>query len=168
MKVLSTYRILKAKSLNESVDEYWIDWAIAMVEAGYESNHLYELAGETKPYNQFHLQDLTTKVFKDLGLDYSDRDTVIRNYVYYLIMSSVSLPETYYRVLRELRNICLDLDYDSRYMDFYCLYYAKDDLLVDEYQYYWAGANRENIDQIITEKFTAWLMKYEKEPGREE
>lgn len=162
MKVLSTYRVLKSKALNENVDESWIDWAIAMMEAGYESDNLYMLAGETKPYNQFQLQVLTTKVFQDLGLDYSDRDLVILNYAYYLVSVSVNHPETYYRTLRELCRICQDLDLDSRYMDFYLLYYAKDDLLVGENQYYWDGANRQNIDQIITKYFSNWLNNYER------
>lgn len=161
MKVLSTYRILKAKAFNENVDESWIDWAIEMIEAGYESENLYMLAGETKPYNQFELQELTNKVFQDLRLDYSDKDDVIRNYVYYLISNSVEHPETYYKTLRELREICLQLDYDSRYMDFYLLYFAKDDLMVDEVQWYWEGANRANIDQIIRDKFKQWLGEFE-------
>jgi hypothetical protein len=161
MKVLSTYRILKAKAFNENVDESWIDWAIEMIEAGYESENLYMFAGETKPYNQFEHQELTNKVFQDLRLDYSDKDDVLRNYVYYLISNSVEHPETYYKTLRELREICLQLDYDSRYMDFYLLYFAKDDLMVDEVQWYWEGANRENIDQIIRDKFKQWLGEFE-------
>ena len=161
MKVLSTYRILKAKAFNENVDEPWIDWAIEMIEAGYESENLYMLAGETKPYNQFELHELTNKLFQDLRLDFSDKDEVIRNYVYYLISNSVEHPETYYKALRELREICLQLDYDSRYMDFYLLYFAKDDLMVDEVQWYWEGANRENIDQIIRDKFKQWLSEFE-------
>ncbi|RYZ27993.1 MAG: hypothetical protein EOO10_11010 [Chitinophagaceae bacterium] len=161
MKVLSTYKVLKAKAFNENIDETWIDWALEMIEAGYESENLYMLAGETKPYNQFALQELTNKVLKDLNLEYSDKDAVIRDYVYYLISSSVDRPETYYKTLRELKNICIELDMDSQYMDFYLLYFAKDDLLVDEVQWYWDGATRENIDQIISERFKNWLNEFE-------
>lgn len=161
LKVLSTYKILKAKAFNENIDETWIDWALEMIEAGYESENLYMLAGETKPYNQFSLQDLTTKVLKDLKLDYSDKDVVIKEYVYYLISNSVDRPETYYKTLRELKNICIGLDMDSQYMDFYILYFAKQDLLVDEVQWYWEGANRENIEQVISEQFKSWLIEVE-------
>ena len=161
MKVLSTYSILKAKAFNENIDESWIDWAIEMIDAGYESESLYMLAGETKPYNQFELQELTNKVFQDLRFDYSDKDTVIWNYVYYLISNSIEHPGTYYKTLRELREICLQFNYDSRYMDFYLLYFTKDDLMVDEVQWYWEGANRENIDQIIRNKFKQWLSEFE-------
>lgn len=57
MKVLSTYKILKAKAFNEDIDESWVDWAFEMMEAGYQSDNLYMLAGVTKPYNQFELHD---------------------------------------------------------------------------------------------------------------
>ncbi|MBL7739271.1 MAG: hypothetical protein JNK14_08620 [Chitinophagaceae bacterium] len=161
MKVLSTYKILKAKAFNENIDETWVDWALEMMEAGYQSNNLYMLAGETKPFNQFELHELTRKVLEDLGFSYADKDAVLKNYVYYLIANSVDHPETYYKTLRELKNICQDLDLDSAYMGFYLLYYAKDDLTVDEVQWYWDGANRQNIDQIIKDYFRKWMNEFE-------
>ncbi len=163
MNVLSTYKILKAKAFNENIDDSWIDWAIEMMEAGYESDNLYMLAGETKPFNQFELQELTRKVLEDLGLSYADKETAVRNYVYYLIKTSIEHPEIYYKTLRELKNICQDLDMDKAYMDFYLLYYAKDDLLVDEVQWYWEGADRQNIDKVIKERFKKWMDEYEQQ-----
>jgi hypothetical protein len=53
---------------------------------------------------------------------------------------------------------------DARLTDFYLLYYAKNDLTEDEVQWYWEGANRENIDGIIKEQFKNWLSKFR--PGR--
>lgn len=163
MKVISTYKILKAKAFNENIDETWVDWALEMMEAGYQSDNLYMLAGKTKPFNQFELHELTKKVLEDLGFSYADKDTVLKYYVYYLIANSVDNPETYYKTLRELKNICQDLDLDSAYMDFYLLYYAKDDLTVDEVQWYWDGANRENIDKIIKERFRQWMTDFEQQ-----
>ena len=163
MKVVSTYKILKAKAFNEDIDESWIDWAIEMMEAGYESENLYMLAGVIKPYNQFELQVLTNKVVQDLKLDYSDKEITLKNYVYYLITNSISHPETYIKTLRELKNICIDLNMDSGYMDFYLLYFAKDDLMLDDVQFYWEGADRNNIDQIIREQFQKWLDKIEQD-----
>jgi len=163
MKVLSTYKILKAKAFNEDIDESWVDWALEMMEAGYQSDNLYMLAGVTKPYNQFELQELTKKVFEDLGLSYAHKEAVLKNYVYYLISNSIDYPETYYKTLRELKNICQDLDLEAAYMDFYLLYFAKDDLMVDEIQWYWDGANRENIDLIIRERFKKWMSEFERQ-----
>ena len=71
--VLSTYKILKEKACNADIDESWVDWAIEMMETGFEVESLYELAGISKPFNQFELQNLTNKVLEDLSLDYSNR-----------------------------------------------------------------------------------------------
>lgn len=159
--VLSTYKILKEKAFNSDIDETWIDWAIEMMEAGFESDNLYELAGISRPYNQFELHDLTNKVLNDLSLDYSDRKLVIKNYVYFIITNSVNIPEAYIGTLRELKDICIDLDMEKEYFDFYLLYFAKDDLTESENQWYWDGANRSNIDEIITEQFVKWKTKFE-------
>lgn len=153
MRVLSTYRVLKSKAFDENIDEPWIDWAIEMVEAGYESEHLYILAGERPPYNQFVMQELTTKVLLELNLDYSDKSAVIRNYAVYLINSSINRPETYFETLQTLNNIYLELDRDPDYEDFSLLCYAKEDLSLAEVQWYWHDATRENIDRIIKNKF---------------
>ena len=103
--VLSTYKILKEKAFNSDINESWIEWGNEMMEAGYESVNLYELAGTTRPYNQFELQDLTNKIFKDLNLDYSDKANTLKNYVYFLLNSNIDKPEKYYKVLREFRDI---------------------------------------------------------------
>jgi hypothetical protein len=162
--VLSTYKILKEKAFNSDIDESWIDWAIEMMEAGYEADSLYQLAGTLKPYNQFELQALTTRVLKDLQLDYSDKRKALKNYVYFLITSNLDKPEHYYKVLREFRDIYYELDMDSEFQDLALLYWAKDDLLCGaDYQYYWKGANRENIDTIIKETFELLKRKFETE-----
>ena len=152
--------------MNHFIDEGWIDWAIEMMEAGFESENLYMLAGTTRPYNQFELQDLTTKVLKDLGLDYCDTELTMKNYVYYLIKTSLNDPATFLNTLRILSDICRELDYDKSYMDFYLLYYAKDELKDFDEQFYWNGANRNNIDLIIIEKLNEWIKKYELERAK--
>ena len=118
--VLYTYKILKEKAFNADIDESWIDWAIEMMEAGYEADSLYQLAGTIKPYNQFELQVLTTQVLKDLQLDYSDKRKALRNYVHFLITSNIDKPENYFKVLREFRDIYYELDMDSELQDLGC------------------------------------------------
>ncbi len=161
--VLSTYKILKEKAFNSDINESWIDWAIEMMEAGYESVDLYELAGTRRPYNQFELQDLTTKVFKDFNLDYSDKTQTLKNYVHILLTSNIDKPEKYDKVLREFRDIYYELDMDILYQDLALLYWAKDGLNYAEYQHYWEGANRENIDSIIKKQFELYKRRFETE-----
>ena len=159
--VLSTYKILMNKAFNHDIDESWIDWAIEMMEAGFQSDNLHILAGMTRPFNQFELQELTDNVLKDLHLDYGNKDTVIKNYVYFIITNAINNPDSYLRTLRELRDICIALNMEKEYMDFYLLYFAKDDLIESENQWYWNGATRENIDDIIKNQFFKWTTDYE-------
>ena len=159
--VLSTYRILKEKACNADIDESWSQWAIEMIQAGYESDNLYELAGISKPYNQFELQDLATMVLKDLQLDSSDKRQTITNYIYFLIKSNMDYQSKYYDILKEFRDIYYD-DMDSELQDLVLLYWAKDDLLYDDNQHYWEGADKANIDNIIKEQFELYIKKFER------
>lgn len=161
-EVLSTYRVLMKKAFNEDIDESWVEWALEMMEAGYESDNLYILAGITKPYNQFELQELTDKVLADLNLETSDKSLTIRNYVYYILSKTINEPSKYLETLKEVKDICIELDMDKEYMDFYLLYFAKDDLNELENQWYWDGADRNNIDKIIKEKFQEYIDRIDK------
>jgi hypothetical protein len=156
-EVLSTYRILMKKAFNEDIDESWAEWALEMMEAGYESDNLYILAGITKPYNQFELQELTDKVLADLDLTTNDKSLTIRNYVYYILSKTITEPSKYLETLKEVKDICIGLEMEKEYMDFYLLYFAKDDLYELENQWYWDGADRNNIDEIIREKFQEYI-----------
>jgi uncharacterized membrane protein YqjE len=71
--------------LNRDIDEEWIDWAIEMIENGYDTEHLIILAGITKPYNQFQLQELTDRVLWELDLNWRDQEKAVKGYVLYLI-----------------------------------------------------------------------------------
>lgn len=161
--VLSTYKILKEKACNADIDESWSDWAIEMMQTGYEAVTLYQLAGISKPYNQFVLQDLTNKVLKDLELDYSDKRNTIENYVYFLIKSNLDNSERYYEILKEFIDIYYELDMDNKFQNLALLFWAKDDLIYDEYQHYWDGADRTNIDKIIKEQFEIYIKQIENE-----
>ena len=145
------------KAFNEDIDESWIDWALEMMEAGYEAENLYILAGITKPYNQFELQELTDKVLADLNLRINDKLLTIRNYVYYIISKSMNEPNNYLKTLKEIKDICIGLDMDNEYMNFYLLYFAKDDLNESENQWYCDGADRSNIDKIVKENFQKYI-----------
>jgi hypothetical protein len=155
----STAEMLAYKALNRSVDETWINWALDMLMAGFETENLVILAGITPFYNQFELKVLTDKVFDELNLDYSDADKAVKNYASFLIDQCLRGERNYISVLGILKDLCIELDYDKHLYDFYSLYFAKDDLLTSENQWYWDGADRSNIDRIIKEYFENWLLE---------
>jgi hypothetical protein len=160
-QILSTYRILKEKACNADINESWVEWAIEMMENGYEVESLYQLAGISKPYNQFELHELTSKVLADLKLDYSDKRKTLKNYVYYLVSANFDKPQNYFDILKEFRDIYYELDMDSEFQNLVLLYWAKDDLMYEDNQHYWDGANRANIDTIIKQEFDSLKQKFE-------
>lgn len=141
--------------------EDWVNWAIDMVENGYESEHLYILAGKTSPYNLFEIDDLVEKALAELGIKRPIGNEAIDGYAYYLISQALSGSLQYADVLQHLKNICITLDYYDPLYPFYLLYYAYDDLKVQEEQYYWQGANQSNINSIIESEFKNWISKFE-------
>jgi hypothetical protein len=154
--VKTTSEILAFKALNRDIDKAWVDWAVDMLMAGYDTEHLTILAGESEPFNQFQMQELADKVLAELQLDYSDKDQTIKNYACYLIDKSLDGELDNFKVLGILKDICIELDYEKYLYDFYSLYFAKDDLSYSENQWYWDGAKRDNIEKIITDYFTTW------------
>jgi hypothetical protein len=154
--VKSTAEILAFKLLNRDIDKTWVDWAVQMLLAGYDTEHLTILAGESEPFNQFQMQELADKVLTELQLDYSDKGQTIKNYACYLIDKSLNGELDNFKVLDILKDICIELDYEKYLFDFYLLYNAKDDLCYSENIYHWDGATRENIDKIITDYFRTW------------
>jgi len=154
--VKTTWEILAFKVLNRDIDNAWVIWAFEMLMAGYDTENLTILAGESEPFNQFQMQELADKVLVELQLDYSDKVQTIKNYACYLIDKSLDGELDNYKVLTILKDICIELDYEKYLYDFYSLYFAKDDLSNSENQWYWEGATKENIEKIITDYFTTW------------
>jgi hypothetical protein len=154
--IKSTYEILAYKALNRCVNKTWIEWAYEMILAGFENENLIILSGETEPYNEFELRELTTKIFNELHLDYTKTETVIKNYATYLIEKAIAGEIEQLKALSILKDICIELDLESYLYHFYSLYYAKTDLLDSEDQWYLEGINRNNIDATITEYFVQW------------
>jgi hypothetical protein len=163
--VLSTYKILRNKALNHDIDSSWKEWAVEMMEAGYESMGLYELAGILEPYNQFELQELTSKILTEFNLDYSDTNKAAKDYIYYLVLKNIENPYEYRYILSEFTDLYYELDMASELQDFALLNWAKQDLMYEEIQWYWAGADRSNIDSIIKKELQKWKRGYELNNG---
>ena len=154
--VLSTARILALKVLNRINNQYWVEWAYEMLLAGFETENLIILTGMMEPFDYFEMQNLTGKVLAELNLDYTNKDKVIIQYTSYLTQQALLGTESIMKVLSELRNVYIELDYYDLLQEFYFLYYAKEDLIESEVQWYVNGVDRGNIDQVIRNYFKQW------------
>ena len=155
----STYEILAYKALNWGFGELWIDWAIEMVENGHESEHLLILAGIGKVDDQFYLRDLTTRVLRELSLDYSSIQVVLYDYVVYLACEMMAGKRDCYGILETLKEIYL-YHYHEPFKDFYLLSLAQNELAYSTDQHYWPGATVDNIDAVVAAHFEEWIQKH--------
>ncbi|SEO38784.1 hypothetical protein [Mucilaginibacter sp. OK283] len=156
----STTEILAYKVLNRNIDEIWIRWAVNMLMAGFDTEHLVELAGASVHDSHFELQPLTTKALDELNLDYTDKHQIIRNYVSYLILLSLDGITPTIKVLKIFYDIYFELDEGSYLEDFAHLYYAKEEeLLNDGVQWYFTSKGNSDIDSIIHDYFVQWLLQ---------
>jgi hypothetical protein len=160
-KVKSTYKVLVEKALQGGTIDEWKDWALEMMEAGFETEHLILLAGLSPQTNPFQLDDMINKALKELSLDSMSNDEIVYGYAYYLIDQALNSKMSTKVVLGILRDLCRDRDYDNELYNFYSLSYAQQELEQAGEQYYWEGANSDNVDTIIVSEFKEWKSKYE-------
>jgi hypothetical protein len=154
----STAEILALRVLGASVDQLFVDWAVAQLEAGRDSPHLRVLAGEIAPFNYFEMSQLLDKVLQELGLELPpDDETALRNYARERVLAAIAGSVSASTVLSELAHLCIEFGYPRFLYDFYLLHWAKSDLQEQEVQWYWPDADRENIDSVISSHFETWL-----------
>ncbi len=154
----STAEILLFKMMGSDVDKRWVDWAYNMLCAGFYTDELAVLAGETVPYNQFELKVLTDKLFADLHFDYSDQTMIFTNYIDYLLVKYLNGEVKTEEMLRKFKDLYL-VGYDALFHDFYLLYHAYTDLKYDDHQWYWEDATKDNVDELVKNYCVEWLSK---------
>jgi hypothetical protein len=141
--------------------EVWKDWALEMMEAGFETENIVLLEGVSLHLNRFQLEDIINKALKEISLDSMSNDEMVYGYAYYLIDQALNSRMSTKVVLGTLRDLCRDRDYDNDLYNFYSLSYAQQELDETGEQYYWEGTNSDNIDMIIDSEFKKWKSKYE-------
>ncbi len=81
---------------------------------------------------------------------------MFKNYVCFLVSEAIGGKIKTDYVLSILRNIPIELEDENFLHDFNLLCWAKDDLIYSESQWYWPGATRDNIDEMIMAYFVEW------------
>lgn len=159
--VPSTYKVLANRALQQDSTDDWIDWAMDMIEAGFESEHLYILAGMPRQINSFELNAVVNRTLEELSLNKNSDDEVINDYVNYLIGGALHEKIPTKQVLYQLRDLCQQRDYDRALYPFYLLYFALEELEEMGVQFYWQGEHQDNIHVAIREQFLKWKRDYD-------
>ncbi|RYY93764.1 MAG: hypothetical protein EOO11_19175 [Chitinophagaceae bacterium] len=152
--VRSTYSVLAAHCRGENSSEAWADWALELMGAGYDSEHIVLLAGTTPPFNGFEMDRLTARALAEAGIDASDTEQVLREYAWYLAHRSLGGAMTYKEAVRRLSRGCSELDYPADLLAFYEL----NDIYDDPVLY---GYREDELAARAESELCAWLQAFE-------
>lgn len=158
-----TYKIVAFPEIQQIDTNESIDWAMEMMELGYESPTLYMLASFNKPTNYFEVIDYVTNTIKELGLEIKSGDDAVLSYASYYV-HQIAKGENVRDNLTELYKFCQMRDYEDLVYDFYLLYWAWDDIDYDDTHpnHYWNGATKENVEQLVVDEAIKWIEKNKK------
>jgi hypothetical protein len=157
---VSTVEILMRKMLGRACGQECVTWAIGMLEQGYESPSLPILAGLTPPLNHFEVAQLRDRALQEIRPAELKIDDPINAYVAEIAFDAIydigSLREVFARVTQ----LAIELGYPADLQPFYNLHFAADDLRHSDVQWYWEGANRENIEQLMLQEAQRFVARY--------
>ncbi|HET7433790.1 MAG TPA: hypothetical protein VFN10_03655 [Thermoanaerobaculia bacterium] len=137
-----------------------IAWAIQMLENGYDSHTLRILAGLTTPLNHFEICALRDRVLEELQPPELAIEDPVSAHVAELVFEAIRDPSAVQKVFARVAQVAIELDYPDNLMPFYKLHFAADDLLHAEEQWYWDGATRENIDEIMLQEAQRFVAQF--------
>jgi hypothetical protein len=138
----------------------WVNWAMEAIVAGYDSKSLRLLSGLEAPFDDQEINRLSNKTFAELNIVPLKKENYIPYYIAPILHQKSEGTLTRKEALAKLKDLCLVTNYQKPLMDFYLLYFALSDLETSEVQWYWKGANRENIAKIVDDYFENWLKNH--------
>jgi len=137
-----------------------VDWAVDALCQGLDSPNLRILAGLEEPLQTFEVKDYALKAMKELEMELLQGDAAISAYAYDVIHEIIEDPKKMKSNLKTLCELCIAEDYQKDIYDFYTLRWAYDDLEEQEVQYYWEGADRSNIQEVVLKRCQDWITEY--------
>lgn len=158
-----TYKVLALPGNIQLDSVECIDWAIEMLNLGYYTPNLNRLSKCNDTISYFEIQPILKNAIKELGLHFRYEENGVISYIYYYVKKITENKD----VKQNLKKIVTL--YDAHYTeekinDFFFLYWAWKDIDYDNsnFNHYWEGANKSNIENIVIEEAIKWLAKNEK------
>jgi hypothetical protein len=145
----STMQILALRALQRSSGEECVEWAVSLLERGRDSRSLRILAGMTPPLNHFELSDLRDRVLNELSPPELNDSDPVSGYIREIVGEALGKRRPLGEVFREVSELSIALGYPTELRSFYLLRFAWEDLQDSDDQWYWPGATRDNIEDIM-------------------
>lgn len=158
MTTVTTARILADKACQRQCGQECVDWAVSMLEQGCDGHCIMMLAGLTPPFNHFEVARFRDRALQEIGAaditSPTSADAVVADMFRHELANEAELAAAL-EVAKDLY-VAFDLPHSLR--DFYLLHLAWDELKEHEEQFYWDGANRENVVSIVRAQASAFLQ----------
>jgi len=157
-----TYKVIAFPAIKLVNNDEFIDWAIEMVELGYETRSLLILAGFSYPLDFFEAVPYIKSSIKELGLEPRTGENATISYASYYARK-IARKDSIRKNLGELYDF-YNLQYSETPMNtFWHLYWAWDtiDFKTGGHNPHWPGADQSNIEQIVIVEAKKWLNENE-------
>ncbi len=144
----------------------YIDWAIEMMELGFETPSLLMLSSFSKSQkyytSYFEMISYLNDSIQELGLELKTKEDAVLSFSSYFIKQIAKG----YSVKKNLKEVfqAYQSDFYEALSDFGSLYWAWQDIDDEvDFHYYWQGVNSSNIEATIVNIAQEWIKKYEKQ-----
>lgn len=155
----STAEILARRALEKACGGECVEWAITMLEQGYDSRSLRILASSDPPFNHFELAELRERALEDVGAPI-ESEHALTTFAADILRAGLAGERRLWEAVVHVKDLCIDADYARELYPFYLLAFAAEDLEHEPVQWYWEGASRSNIDQIIREQARIFVDRH--------
>ena len=156
-----TYKVAGFSEVPNFNSDDFVDWAIEMLQLGFESESLLILCGLAKPTNYFESVEYLKKAFQELGLTLKTGKNGIISYSSYLI-KNLSEKKDVKTNLKLIQQLCVEKDYEKVIYDFYLLHWAWGEYdYGNKLQEYWPEATPDTIEQIVIDRANKWILENE-------
>ncbi len=118
---LGTNALLGREALGHTDSHDYVLWAVEQIVEGKDSLNLRILAGLEKPYNPFEIKKYFDGALQDLEISTHGKKCLIECYAREIAQFVIDAKTDLDQCLAVLYQICLDLNYDQKYMAWYDL-----------------------------------------------
>lgn len=144
--------------------DFCIDWAIDLIDNGIENDNILMLASFSKPVNSIEIKPYLRAVLSDLEIEEKIGDEAIIALIYYYLANILNdyLIRNY---LHKVYDLFIERDYMNgqdkfKLMPFYLLYHGWSQLEDIGENFYYHGADLDNIEKVIKEQAQIWVDEF--------
>jgi hypothetical protein len=134
------------------------NWAIELINSGYESEAIYNLACFYKPIDSDEVQPYLEAVFAELNLTAKNNAESQKSHIRYFLNKVVQY-ENVRSNLKRMLQFSFDFDIDKDLTDLSALQYLWDDLEDGQVNWHYKDLSLDTIEQEVVEKAKKWMRE---------